>query len=364
MAFTTRPLWKKNPKRYHTLLMPTPLVECQRVSKTFHRRIRRPGLLGAVGALFSSSYETFKAVDALTFQVHAGERIGLIGENGAGKSTTIKMLTGILVPTQGYLQVLGRTPWKERRALAAEIGVVFGQRAQLLWDIPVRESFFLLRDLYRVPKMLFQKTFTQAVEQLNLGELLSKPTRQLSLGQRMRCDVAAALLHAPRIAFLDEPTLGLDLSIKEQVREFLVDFQKQFHITYFITSHDLKDITEICDRLLVLDQGRLLFDGTLKAFEKKYAPEKRLILELHRAPSRRKMVSLNAKLKKSGARLVEQEAHRLVVEYRKEGAGPRLTRLLLSELSVHDISLDKTDLETIVMRLYRTSFSLSDSEKK
>ncbi|HVZ80446.1 MAG TPA: ATP-binding cassette domain-containing protein [bacterium] len=328
-------------------------LKVEKLAKSYTRRIHKPGLLGSIQSLFSGRTEDVPAVRGVSFTIGRGERVGLIGENGAGKSTTLKMLTGIIVPTGGTLEVLGLLPWKQRRELALNIGVVFGQRPQLLWDIPVRETFRLLKTMYRIPEEVYQVTYSQAVKRLGLEPLLGTPVRQLSLGQRMRCDLAAALLHAPAVAFLDEPTIGLDLSVKEQVREFIADMQERFGTTLLITTHDLKDITETCDRLLLLDKGTLLFDGSLKAFETRFARESRIVAELHRPIAPAALKKLTAEMKRHGGKVLEAEGHRLVVEYRKAGAAPALTQALLRGPKVADLTLEKTDIETIVTRIYR-----------
>ena len=328
-------------------------LKVENLAKSYTRRIHKPGLLGSIQGLFSSESEQVPAVRGVSFTIGRGERVGLIGENGAGKSTTLKMLTGIIVPTGGKLEVLGLLPWKQRRELALNIGVVFGQRPQLLWDIPVRETFRLLKTMYRIPEDVYQVTYSQAVKRLGLEPLLATPVRQLSLGQRMRCDLAAALLHAPAIAFLDEPTIGLDLSVKEQVREFIADMQERFGTTLLITTHDLKDITETCDRLLVLDKGSLLFDGSLGDFEAKFASDRRIVIEVHKPVEDKDKQALSHEIQKLGGSLKECEGHRVVVEHGEEGAAPALTQLLLSRLPVVDLNLEKTDIETIVTRIYR-----------
>lgn len=328
-------------------------LHLENLSKTYKRRVRQPGLLGAFKSLFSSEVEELRAVRDLSFSIKRGEKVGLIGENGAGKSTTLKMLTGILSPTSGNLEVLGRVPWRERRQLALNIGVVFGQRPQLLWDIPVRETFRLLKTMYRIPEEVYQVTYPEAVKRLGLEPLLSTPVRQLSLGQRMRCDLAASLLHAPAVVFLDEPTIGLDLSVKEQVREYITDMQAKFGTTVLITTHDLKDITETCDRLLLLDKGSLLFDGSISDFERKYASDRRIVAELHKPLDPSERTSLLAEITRLGGTLKLAEGHRIVVEHKEEGAAPALTQLLLSRLQVVDLNLEKTDIETIVTRIYR-----------
>lgn len=323
------------------------------LSKSYQRRLRKPGLLGAIQGIFSAQLEEIHAVQNLSFSIQRGERVGLIGENGAGKSTTLKMLTGILVPTKGEIEVIGRIPWKERRQLALNIGVVFGQRPQLLWDIPVRETFELMKTMYRIPSNVYEVTYNEAVRRLGLEPLLGTPVRHLSLGQRMRCDLAAALLHAPAVIFLDEPTIGLDLSVKEQVREFITDIQEKFGITLLITTHDLKDITETCDRLLLLDKGKLLFDGSIKAFEQKFASERRIVAELHKPLDSTLIREISIEAQKLGGKVIEAEGHRIIVEHKDETTAPALTQLLLTRLQVVDLNLEKTDIETIVTRIYR-----------
>jgi ABC-2 type transport system ATP-binding protein len=330
-------------------------ISCEGLNKSYERRLRKPGLAGAVRALFATERERVAAVQELSFSIAPGERVGLIGENGAGKSTTLKMLTGILLPTGGQLTVLGLDPWRQRRKLAARIGVVFGQRPQLLWDIPVRETFTLLKTMYRVEEKLFQATYTEAVKRLELEPLLGVAVRKLSLGQRMRCDLAAALLHAPAIAFLDEPTIGLDVSVKEQVRQYVVEMQRRFGTTLLLTTHDLKDITETCDRLLLLDRGRLLFDGSLRDFERRFATERRILLELERPTQESTARELERALLPLGGKVVEHRGHRVVVSYQREGAAPALTQCLLSLLPVSDIVLEKADIDSMVASIYRRS---------
>jgi ABC-2 type transport system ATP-binding protein len=332
-----------------------PSIVCEGLAKSYVRKRRQPGLLGAVRGLFGGEKELVPAVRELGFTIAQGERVGLIGENGAGKSTTLKMLTGILMPSAGRLEVLGLDPWKQRRKLAARIGVVFGQRPQLLWDIPVRETFTLLKTMYRVDDKLFQATYAEAVRRLELQPLLDVAVRKLSLGQRMRCDLAASLLHAPAVAFLDEPTIGLDVAVKEQVREFVVEMQRRFGTTLVLTTHDLKDITETCDRLLLLDRGKLLFDGSLREFEKRFASQRRILLELDKPVVEGASLELQRALEPLGGELVEHQGHRVVVSYQREGAAPALTQCLLSRLPVSDIVLEKADIDSMVASIYRRS---------
>ena len=328
-------------------------LRADELSKTYTRKVRQAGFAAALRAVFSSDVESLHAVSELSFSIERGERVGLIGENGAGKSTTLKMLTGILVPSSGRLQVLGLDPWRQRRQLAGQIGVVFGQRPQLLWDIPVQETLSLLRTMYRIPKDVYDVTYRQAVERLELGPLLPVAVRKLSLGQRMRCDLAASLLHAPAIAFLDEPTIGLDVSVKEQVRQYIRDMQQRFETTLLLTTHDLKDITETCDRLLLLDRGKLLFDGSLKDFERRFATKRRIVIELERATTEPARAALERELRELGAELQECRGHRVVVCYERDGLAPVLTQHLLSRLPVTDIVLEKADIDSMVASIYR-----------
>ncbi len=330
-------------------------IQTERLNKTYTRKLRKPGFAGALRGLFSNDEERHQAVSELSFSITRGERVGFIGENGAGKSTTLKMLTGILMPTSGRVEVLGLDPWRQRRKLAAQIGVVFGQRPQLLWDIPVRETLSLLRTMYRIPKDVYDVTYRQAVERLDLGPLLPVAVRKLSLGQRMRCDLAASLLHAPAVAFLDEPTIGLDVSVKEQVRAYIRDMQARFETTLLLTTHDLKDITETCDRLLLLDRGQLLFDGSMKDFERRFASKRRIVLELERPASEAVLRELTREMSALGAELQESQGHRIVVSYEGEGAAPALTQCLLSRLPVSDIILEKADIDSMVASIYRRS---------
>lgn len=240
------------------------VIEARHLTKEFRKFKSRPGLAGALRDLFARRYETIRAVDSIDLTIEPGEVVGYIGPNGAGKSTTIKMFTGILVPTSGDLRVNGFVPHRDRERFVRTIGVVFGQRSQLWWDIAVRESFRLLRSIYRVPEADFRRRLDELAGVLDLGGLLDVPVRKLSLGQRMRCELAAALLHSPSLLFLDEPTIGLDVVVKLRIREFLRDINRRFGTTIMLTTHDLADIEALCCRVVILDRGRIIFDGALE----------------------------------------------------------------------------------------------------
>ena len=328
-------------------------IRVEDLRKSYTRRRRGEGFLGGLKAYFSVKPETIVAVDGPSFEIRRGESVGLIGENGAGKSTTVKMLTGILVPTSGKVETLGLAPFRERRRLAMNIGVVFGQKPQLLWDIPAGESFKLLKAMYQIPDEVYRYTYGEAVERLELGELLKTPVRMLSLGQRMRCDLAAALLHAPLVAFLDEPTIGLDVLVKERVRDFLREMRRRFGTTILLTTHDLKDITTTCDRLLVLDRGTLLYDGHLPGFLARYGGDRTLNASLSREPDPESRLALEREVQELGGRVVWEGARSVRVDGSGAGMAPRLTAALLRHLSIEDLSLHAAEIDQVVAKLYQ-----------
>ena len=237
------------------------MIEMKGICKTYRVRRREAGLGNALKSLFSREHAEVPALQDMTFTVPDGQILGYIGPNGAGKSTTIKILSGILRPDGGVCTVDGLTPWEDRKRHVARLGVVFGQRSQLWWDVPVTESFGLLRDIYRVPEPVFRENLDRLTVLLDLGELLKTPARMLSLGQRMRCEIAAALLHGPKVLFLDEPTIGLDAVSKLKVREFILEQNRLCHTTVLLTTHDMQDIDALCSRVLLIGKGRLLLDG-------------------------------------------------------------------------------------------------------
>ncbi|WP_017690735.1 ABC transporter ATP-binding protein [Paenibacillus sp. PAMC 26794] len=251
-------------------------IDVKDLRKSFSVQKSRGGLKGAFQDLFARQYQEVLAVNDISFQIPQGEICGYIGENGAGKSTTIKMLTGILVPTSGQISVGGYVPYQEREKFVQNIGVVFGQRSQLWWDIGVIESFHLLRKVYRVGEVDFRKRLDELVERLQLQDLLSRPVRKLSLGQRMRCELVAALLHNPSIVFLDEPTIGLDIVVKSEIRDFLKDMNKEHGTTILLTTHDLQDIEALCSRVIMLDAGNIIYDGGLDHLKSQWGKEREI----------------------------------------------------------------------------------------
>lgn len=240
------------------------MIQVSHLRKTFRVARRGAGFSQAVKALFRREYEEIHALDDLSFTIRDGEMVGYIGPNGAGKSSTIKVLSGILTPDSGQCLVNGRTPWKDRVAHVKEIGVVFGQRTQLWWDVPVADSFELLKEIYTVPEKTYQENLEELTQLLDLGDLLRTPARQLSLGQRMRCEIAASLLHSPKILFLDEPTIGLDAVSKLAVRDFILRLNRERGTTVLLTTHDMQDIEALASRVLLIGRGKILLDGTLE----------------------------------------------------------------------------------------------------
>jgi len=241
----------------------TNIIEVKELRKEFKSYSSRQGLKGAFRDLLNRQYKTIPAVNDVTFTVKQGEMVGYIGENGAGKSTSIKMLTGILTPTSGQVLVNGMNPHKEREQFVKSIGVVFGQRSQLWWDIAVQESFRLLKKVYKVSDEDYNEHMEHVIDTLDIGPLLDKPVRKLSLGQRMRCELAAALIHNPPLLFLDEPTIGLDVLVKLKIRQFLKEMNEKYKTTILLTTHDLSDIEALCERVIMLDEGKVIYDGEL-----------------------------------------------------------------------------------------------------
>jgi ABC-2 type transport system ATP-binding protein len=280
--------------------------------------------------------------------VQPGEIVGYIGPNGAGKSTTIKMLTGVLTPTGGSATVACFTPWSQRRQLAQQIGVVFGQRTQLWWDLPLIESLELLRYVYRVPDERFRRTFATACDLLELGPFLTTPVRQLSLGQRMRGDLAASLMHEPPVLYLDEPTIGLDLVAKTRIREFLAQLNEEKGVTIMLTTHDLADIERLCKRIIVIDHGRIVHDGNLDQLRAELATERTMTIDFDDVPA------IDAFSGTSGIRMVEQTGPRVRLAFeRSRLSAPEVLAALSAFGSVRDMAIEEPTIESIIQRLYQ-----------
>lgn len=324
--------------------MAVPQIVVKNLQKSFRIAERQPGLWGPLMSLVSRRYRNVPALKDVSFQVFQGDLIGYIGPNGAGKSTTVKILSGILFPDAGHVEVLGLVPWRSRIETVRQIGVVFGQRTQLWWDLPVIESFDLLRDIYRLSQTEYRRVRDEMIEVLRLQEFLHTPVRQLSLGQRMRCDLAAALLHQPPILYLDEPTIGLDAISKLAVRDFIQTLNRERGVTVILTTHDMDDIEALCRRVIVINEGEVFLDGTLQELRARVTAERRLIVDLADATDI---------IQDEMAQLIRQEGHRvwLAFDPRLISAAELITRVT-SRHAICDLYVENPPIEEIIARLY------------
>lgn len=320
------------------------MITLEGINKSFKVARRKSGFGRAVQALFSREHEIVHALRDVSFTIGDGEMVGYIGPNGAGKSTTIKIMCGILTPDSGQCDINGRTPWRERLDHVRGIGVVFGQRSQLWWDVPVCDSFDLIRDIYKVDERQYQRNLEELVTLLDLAEILQTPTRNLSLGQRMRCEIAASLLHNPRILFLDEPTMGLDAVSKIAVRQFIKKLNAQRGTTVILTTHDMQDIEALTERILLIGKGRILLDGSLEELKKRSSQKKTIIFEYTGA----------APTLGEGMTAVEERPGRLVMDLEPGVASVSGTIAHISaQVEVIDISVSGISAEEMVAGLYR-----------
>jgi len=325
-------------------------IKVENLSKVYHSSIRREGVLGSLIDLVAKQKQNITAVNDINFEIKEGEIVGLIGPNGAGKSTTIKMLTGILKPSSGKIDVFGLAPFKNRRKHAMQIGVVFGQRTQLWWDLAVIEAFRLLAKIYRVSNADFESRLAQFNEVLDLEPILNRQVRRLSLGQRMRCDLAASLLHNPPIVFLDEPTIGMDVAVKARMRDFIRLMREQQGTTIILTTHDTSDIEELCDRLLLIDKGMLLFDGTLDRFKQTYGRSRSLSVDFERDVTSSEMQTFindpNVRINKPFAKRIE------LIFDQKSYTAHGLIGKITEDFPVRDVATSEVEIETIVREIY------------
>lgn len=315
------------------------------LNKTFKINQRDSGLINAFKALFKKNYKIVHAVNDMSFKINKGEIVAYIGPNGAGKSTTIKMLTGILKPDSGEIKVDGFNPFKDRIKYVGNIGVVFGQRSQLWWDIPVEESFLILKDIYKIKDQEYEKTKNELVELLDLKEILKQPVRQLSLGQRMRCEIAASLLHNPKILFLDEPTIGLDAVSKLQVRKFIKEINTKKKVTIILTSHDMNDIDALTKRVIVIGHGKKLFDGNLNDIKKKFEKNKNVEIIFN------KMKNIpNIK----DVKIIKKENNKVLLDVDMEkNTISSVIREYSKVCEINDVNVLTNDLDSIIVKLYK-----------
>jgi ABC-2 type transport system ATP-binding protein len=320
------------------------MIRVEELNKTFRVAKRSPGLTSALRSFYKRDYSTVEALKNVSFSIEPGEIVGYIGPNGAGKSTTIKVMSGILVPDSGKCEILGLTPWNNRITHVRNIGVVFGQRSQLMWDIPIIDSFELLRDIYKVPQQKYKKNLDRLTEELDLGEILGTPVRQLSLGQRMRCEITASLLHSPKILFLDEPTIGLDAVSKVAVRKFIKDINKENDVTVILTTHDMGDIEALTDRILLIGKGQILFDGSFNNLKSRYNSYSVLTVDYLGNDKLSSLEDTNL-LSNFNGRAVFQ------VDTKKRTVSSVISQLS-TLLEIQDISVEGRPVEEIIVSLY------------
>ncbi len=318
-------------------------IEVKNINKTFKVAKRKSSLKGAIKSFFKREYKYIKAINDISFSIEKGEIVGYIGPNGAGKSTTIKILSGILTPDSGTCKIHGLTPWKQRKEYVKHIGVVFGQRSQLWWDIPAEDTFDLLKDIYDIPEEEYQETKKELIDILNLQEIINIPVRQLSLGQRMRCEIAASLLHNPEILFLDEPTIGLDAVSKQIVRKFIKKINKEKNITIILTTHDMSDIEALAKRIILIGKGTILYDGSLQKLKNKYDTYKYIKI----------VTNEKLELKNKGIITLNKntEGYEVVIDTTIINVSDFLN-LISKKIEIQDIEIENENIDNIIVKLY------------
>jgi len=320
------------------------VIEIDGLTKHYRVHRRPPGVAAALKSLFHRKYDTVRAVDGISFAVSRGERVGFLGPNGAGKTTTLKMLSGLLHPTAGEVRVAGHVPRRREPEFLCKVTLVMGQKQQLLWDLPPAETFAMNRAIYDIPRARFQETVAELTSLLGLGDLVDKPTRQLSLGERMKCELAAALLHRPEVLFLDEPTIGLDVSMQATVRGFVRAYNERFGATVLLTSHYMDDVAALCPRVVVIDKGRLIYDGDLRTLSLRVRPDKRVVVRLEQPVAA-------AELSRFGT-VVSSDAAQAVLQVSAAEVSGAVGRILAG-LPVSDLTVEDPPLEEVMSELFR-----------
>lgn len=336
--------------------MTPPIIEVDNLQKYFKVYRHHRGLLGAFRNLTSREFDLVRAVDGISFGVKRGELVGYLGPNGAGKSTTIKMLTGLLVPTGGELRVNGHVPWKERQVYVADIGAVFGQRTTLWWDLPVIESLDLLQHIYEIPPARFRHNLAEFRAMLELDDFLRTPVRSLSLGQRMRADICAALLHDPALLFLDEPTIGLDVVAKERIRQFIRHINRERGTTIILTTHDLSDVEKLCERVMIIDRGRLLFDGELDTLRDRFGGKRELVVDF---------AEPYESVTVAGAEIAAHEDGRATYRFDRDTVtASELIGRLSDRYRISDLAVREPDIEATIRRIYEERLLEPDNDSE
>jgi ABC-2 type transport system ATP-binding protein len=331
------------------------MIEVQDLCKYYKVHVRPPGLRAAVRSLFRRTFTTVKAVDRISFRIGEGEIVAFLGPNGAGKTTTMKVLTGLLHPMSGTVVVDGFVPYKQSNAFKRRISLVMGQKSQLMWDIPAAETFLVNKEIYELSDREYRRNLDELADLLQLGPLMTKPVRQLSLGERMKCELAAALLHRPSLVFLDEPTIGLDVHMQEAVRRFIAEYNRHYRATVLLTSHYMADVTALCERVMVINRGRLLYDGGIGELTRRYAPYKTIKLafaeDVDPAALRREL--------DGAARLVRCEPRAAELETARERVSDVSSRVL-GRFPVQDLTIEDPSMESVIGRAFRAEEEVAE----
>ncbi len=321
------------------------IIKVKNLRKTYEFYKKEQGVKASIKALFKREKQEAKAVDDISFEIEEGELVGFLGQNGAGKTTTLKILSGILHPSSGEAEVLGFTPWKRQAEYQKQFSIVMGQKNQLWWDLPPIESYLLNKEIYEVSDEDYKNNLDELVELLDVKDILNIQVRKLSLGQRMKCELIAALLHKPKVLFLDEPTIGLDVIAQKNIRDFIKKYNKKNKTTIILTSHYMEDIKELCERIIIIDHGKIIYDGSLQAVIEKYAPYKELKITFNGDGVTREQVQQYGKLDE-----FDKFAIRLSVE--RDKTKEVAAKILSSDLPVDDILIDEVDIQRVVRRIF------------
>lgn len=319
------------------------VISVKNLKKYYQVHQKEPGLVGSLKSLVVRKYEDVKAVDGVSFEINEGELVGFIGPNGAGKTTTLKTLSGLLYPTSGEVRVLGHDPYKREPELQKQFALVMGQKNQLWWDLPAQETFILNKEIYEVPDEQYEKTISELVEMLEIEEILKIQVRKLSLGQRMKCELVAALLHSPKVLFLDEPTIGLDVVMQKKMRDFIKDYNQRFKSTIILTSHYMGDVKELCERVIIIDKGKLVFDGQLADIIQKYADHKILSVVFQRGVKKDKLAAIGE--------VTEYAYPKAVIRVPRQESSQRAAQLL-QNFPVADLNIEEPPIENIIREVF------------
>jgi len=319
------------------------VIEIKHLKKYYQVHKKEPGLLGSIKSLFKRKYEDVKAVDNISFEIDEGELVGFIGPNGAGKTTTLKCLSGLLYPTSGSISVLGFNPWDREYDFLKQISLVMGQKNQLWWDLPAIESFILNREIYEIPKKQYEETLEELTTLLEVKDILKIQVRKLSLGQRMKCELIAALLHSPKVLFLDEPTIGLDVVMQKKMRDFIKEYNRRKKSTIILTSHYMGDVKELCKRVIIIDKGKIVFDGELEEIVEKYADHKILSIVFSKEIDPRKLEEIGE--------VKEFDYPKAVISVKREAASVASAELL-QHFPVADLNVEEVPIEQIIREVF------------